>query len=80
MLNEKHNASHSVQTETYLTNNEAAELLKISPRTLERLRVTGTGPSFLKAGTGKHSRVLYKHSEIVPWQENNSYQSTSKYK
>ena len=79
MVIEKHNALHSVQTETYLTNNEAAEMLKISPRTLERLRVTGTGPSFLKAGTGKRSRVLYKHSEIVEWLEKNSHQSTSEY-
>ena len=79
MVNEKSNDSHSQQTETYLTNNEAAELLKISPRTLERLRVTGTGPSFLKAGVGKRSRVLYKHSEIVEWLENNSHQSTSEY-
>ena len=78
MVNGK--SKHSVQTETYLTNNEAAEFLKISPRTLERLRVTGTGPSFLKAGIGKRSRVLYKHSEIVEWLENNRYQSTSEYK
>ena len=80
MVNEKSDTSHSQQTETYLTNNEAAEPLKISPRTLERLRVTGTGPSFLKAGTGKPSRVLYKHSEIVEWLEKNSHQSTSEYK
>ena len=79
MVNEKSNDSHSQQTETYLTNNEAAELLKISPRTLERLRVTGTGPNFLKVGIGKRSRVLYKHSEIVEWLEKNSHQSTSEY-
>jgi hypothetical protein len=31
-----------------LTQNEAAELLKLSVRTVERLRVSGTGPKFLK--------------------------------
>ena len=79
MVSEKRSNSHSQKTEIYLTNNEAAELLKISPRTLERLRVTGTGPSFLKAGIGKRSRVLYKHSEIIEWLEKNSHQSTSEY-
>ena len=33
-----------------LTTEEAAKYLRLSPRTLERYRVTGEGPRFLKVG------------------------------
>lgn len=63
----------------YLTSDEAAKFLKLSIRTLERMRVTGDGPRFMKAGTGKRSRVLYKASDISEWLEGNAYHSTSEY-
>jgi len=40
-----------------------AELLCVSERTLERWRVEGSGPTFLKAGR----RVLYRQSDIDTW-------------
>jgi hypothetical protein len=46
-----------------LDNREAAELLKLSPRTLEKLRVTGNGPQFRKFGR----RVLYAFSDLKDW-------------
>ena len=33
-----------------LTTHEAASYLRLSARTLERLRVTGTGPKFVRIG------------------------------
>jgi excisionase family DNA binding protein len=33
-----------------LTTHEAASYLRLSARTLERLRVTGTGPKFVRLG------------------------------
>ena len=39
----------------YLTNNEAAAFLQLSPRTLEKQRVIGGGPRFHKFGR----RVMY---------------------
>jgi excisionase family DNA binding protein len=33
-----------------LTTHEAASYLRLSPRTLERLRVSGTGPKFVRLG------------------------------
>lgn len=72
-------ASLSHNDDLYLTSQEAAELLKLSIRTLERMRVTGDGPKFLKAGSGKRSRVLYKSSDIKHWLEGNCFQSTSEY-
>ncbi len=58
---------------TYLTSTEAAEALRLSPRTLERHRLTGTGPKFVKAGR----RVLYRPGDIEAWAEANTFASTS---
>jgi predicted DNA-binding transcriptional regulator AlpA len=66
-------------TLTFLISTEAAELLRISKRTLERMRVDGTGPRYLKAGPGKRSRVLYRESDILAWLERRSFGSTSEY-
>ena len=63
----------------FLTTVEAAKLLRISRRTLERMRVDGTGPRYLKVGPGKRSRVLYRQSELLTWLEQHAYGSTSEY-
>jgi len=65
--------------QTYLTCLEASELLRISPRTLEKMRVEGSGPRYLKAGGGKRSRVLYRESDIADWLEEHVHHSTSEY-
>lgn len=44
----------------YLTQQEAAELLRLSPRTLERMRLDGSGPRFRKFGR----RVLYAPDDL----------------
>ncbi len=46
-----------------LTQREAADLLRLSERTLERLRVTGTGPVYVKA----NRRVLYREADLEEW-------------
>ncbi|HHZ8245055.1 TPA: DNA-binding protein, partial [Pseudomonas aeruginosa] len=38
----------AAQPQRYLTNDEAAEYLRLSPRTLEKQRVIGGGPRFRK--------------------------------
>lgn len=63
----------------YLNSQEAADILRISIRTLERMRVEGTGPQYLKAGAGTRSRVLYRQSDLDAWLESRSYSSTSEY-
>jgi len=57
----------------FLTQTEAAEFLRLSPRTLERHRVAGTGPRFVKAGR----RVLYRHEDLEAWATANTFTSTS---
>ena len=63
----------------FLTSNEAADLLRISRRTLERMRVDGSGPRYIKVGAGKRSRVLYRETEIEAWLTKFSFGSTSEY-
>lgn len=58
---------------TYLTNAEAAQYLRLSPRTLEKMRGLGNGPRFRKFG----HRVLYELSELETWAADRSYATTS---
>lgn len=59
--------------ESYLTQEEAAQFTRLSPRTLERMRLTGTGPQYTKAGR----RVIYSRRAIEEWLEGRTYKSTS---
>lgn len=65
-------------TPRLLTTIEAAKALRLSPRTLERLRVQGTGPSYMKAGRGLRARVLYTIEDLNAWIAR-KYASTSEY-
>lgn len=69
----------SAMLDRLLRTTEAAHVLQLSPRTLERLRVTGDGPRFLKAGPGKRARVLYRIEDLEAWLMQHSYASTSEY-
>jgi excisionase family DNA binding protein len=46
-----------------LDQREAARLLRLSERTLERLRLQGGGPSFVKCGRS----VRYRESDLDAW-------------
>ena len=63
----------------YLMTAEAAHYLRLSARTLERMRVDGTGPRFMKAGPGLRARVLYRLDDLKDWLEGMAYNSTSEY-
>jgi predicted DNA-binding transcriptional regulator AlpA len=58
--------------DTYLTQTEAAQLTRLSPRTLERMRLNGTGPRYTKAGR----RVIYSRQAIEDWLTARTYRST----
>lgn len=58
-----------------LTQREAAASLRISGRTLERHRVAGTGPVFVKLGR----RVVYRAHDLAAWAEAHTYRSTSEF-
>jgi predicted DNA-binding transcriptional regulator AlpA len=58
---------------TLLTAAEAAQSLRLSERSLERLRCSGFGPKFVKL---KH-RVLYQQSDLEEWIASRVVASTS---
>jgi predicted DNA-binding transcriptional regulator AlpA len=59
--------------EVYLTQREVAAVLRLSERTLERHRVSGTGPRFVKLGR----RVVYRRHDIEEWAAEHTLRSTS---
>lgn len=56
-----------------LMQGEAAELLRLSPRTLERFRLEGTGPRYAKLGR----RIVYRASDLETWIAARERHSTS---
>jgi predicted DNA-binding transcriptional regulator AlpA len=56
-----------------LTQHEAADATRLSERTLERHRLTGTGPKFVRLGR----RVFYRRQDVEAWIIDCTRQSTS---
>jgi hypothetical protein len=50
-----------------LTEDEAARLLRVAPRSLRRWRAIGTGPPYTRAGR----RVLYRRAAVLRWLQDN---------
>ncbi len=65
--------AQTTQPARYLTNDEAAEFLRLSPRTLEKQRVIGGGPRFRKFGR----RVMYAVVDLEAWADSRSFEMTS---
>ena len=57
----------------FLTTDEAAIFLRLSPRTLEKQRVLGGGPRFRKFG----ARVVYAAVDLRAWADSNTFGMTS---
>jgi hypothetical protein len=60
-------------TTVYLNCDEAGAHLKLSPRTLEKLRTIGGGPRFRKLGR----RVVYTLADLDAWADARACESTS---
>ena len=56
-----------------LTTDEAADYLRLSPRTMERYRVTGEGAAYVKLGR----RVFYEERALDDWLDLGRRRSTS---
>ena len=56
-----------------LSQDDVADLVGLSTRTLERLRVSGDGPAFVKLGR----RVLYCEAALAEWIASRTVRSTS---
>ncbi len=57
----------------YLRTQEAARYLSVSPRTMEKHRIYGTGPIYRKIG----GRVVYKVGDLERWADQGLRNSTS---
>ena len=57
----------------FLTTDEAALFLRLSPRTLEKQRVLGGGPRFRKFG----ARVIYALHDLRAWADSRAFEMTS---
>lgn len=51
----------------------AARHVRLSPRTLERHRVAGSGPRFARLGR----RVVYRLADLEDWARRNTFTSTA---
>ncbi len=51
----------------FVTMKEAATYLPMSPRTIEWLRVEGSGPAYRKCGSGKKAKALYAITDLDAW-------------
>ena len=60
----------------HLTVPQAAEYLRVSKNYLDKLRVSGRGPAFVRLGRRK---VLYRKSDLDEWVGERIYASTSQY-
>ena len=67
----EHNMAND--TQEYMTTRDVAAFLGLSPRTLDRYRVSGAGPGFHKFG----NRVRYLRADVVAWAAERRCRSTS---
>lgn len=61
----------------FLLEAEAAELLRLSPRTLQRLRQEGGGPRFRRLGARRRGRIVYAADDLIAWADARAVSSTS---
>jgi hypothetical protein len=62
-----------------LSTKEAADFLRLSMPTLERFRIMGGGPEFIKLGPGKRARVYYRLSALESWLKAQTRHNTSQH-
>lgn len=63
------------QSSMFLNAKQASQLLGLSPSTLAKWRLSGTGPRYSKLGR----RVVYQRGEIESWMAKHTHESTSEY-
>jgi predicted DNA-binding transcriptional regulator AlpA len=59
--------------EIFITENQVAELLQVSRRSVQRWRGEGRGPRFRRHG----STIRYSLADVLRWSEANAANSTS---
>ena len=62
-----------MEPNVFLTEREAARILRVSTRTMQRWRLTGDGPPFVAAG----GRRIYRRDALLAWADSRTFTSTS---
>jgi len=70
-------AANDLALPELLTTAEAADFLRLSRPTMERLRLSGDGPVFIKLGPGTRARVVYRRADLDAWLFGQRRDSTS---
>lgn len=52
-----------------MTTVEVAKMLKLSPRSLEKMRLDNRGPRYLRLGDSGKAKVIYKLTDVLEWLE-----------
>lgn len=60
-------ADEAPRLPVFLDTAETAQMLRISPRTLEGMRLDGTGPRYVKMGNSKRAKVIYSLKDVEEW-------------
>jgi hypothetical protein len=72
-------ALHTLPDQAALTTTEAALVLRLSPKSLEQMRLDGSGPQYVQAGArgarGGNQKCLYLKSSLLAWQQVNQISS-----
>ena len=55
----------------------AARFLNLGASTLEKLRVSGGGPLYVKASDGPNARVSYTYVDLRAWQDERKRRNTA---
>lgn len=57
------------QLPVFLTAIEVADMVRLSPRTLEGMRLAGRGPPYIRMGESGRAKVIYKLEDVMAWIE-----------
>jgi hypothetical protein len=67
------NATGGAESPTFLDTDEAAKFLRLSGRSLERMRIEGSGPRYRQHGR----KVFYVMADLLAWSDARVKSSTS---
>jgi predicted DNA-binding transcriptional regulator AlpA len=59
--------SRPANAPVFLTCVEVTQMLRLSPKTVEKMRLEKRGPRYLRLGEGGRSKVIYKLDDVEEW-------------
>lgn len=53
----------------FLTPVEVAQMIRMTPRSFEVMRLDGRGPPYMRLGKGGRAKVIYNLNDVLAWIE-----------